>query len=486
MGLTSPERWFTIELNEPYYIIPEQSSSIPSEPASDSQRDRLDGTIILCLTKPTKIKSLSLTFSGLARTSFHFDSSSIPGAKPCVSFDKNKFGCILIDYKQIILSSEINPSNVLPAGTHRFPFSFQINEYLPAVISSKPININYQVTASLQLPSILPFGSHHNISKPVILLQKDELPTDNLFNTAVIHVSSKDSARVSSKITIPCAVFPQAGTIPLMMNLFLKGNATTATKISIELVESVFARSPSDSNRGEGRDEVLIDERLVSRQNCPTNGWPSSTTEEPVTIPKRLMFKVPQLALSAWSKSEEPLTLSCPRSSLDKGFCHVSGIFDHANIRIAHTIRVVVYVRGLSNDAESIVENGSGESETTVWIVGNQEYKDDGIHPPSYYRSFSTKLVEGDKIQEIDQQALEALQDDLNCSILPPYYEESLAGSSADSSSSFVPWSDDSRRTSLDQLSLDDSLAESNDTYANDLAAYTERYSNTSPIVLAM
>ncbi|KAF9353389.1 hypothetical protein BGX26_008850 [Mortierella sp. AD094] len=302
-----------------------------------------------------------------------------------------------------------------------------------------------------------------------------------------MRVSSKDTARVSSKVSIPCAVFPQAGTIPLMLNLLLKGNATTVTKITIEMMESVYARLPPET-RQEERNEILIDERLVTRQNCPIHDWPSSTTEEPVVIPKRLMFKVPQLALSAWSKSEETLTLSCPRSSLDRGFCHSSGTFAHANIRIAHTIRVIVYVRGLSDDAESTVENDSGENETTVWIVGNQEYKDDEVHPPSYYRSFSTKLVEGDKIQEIDQQAFEALQEDLPCSAPPPYYEESFVGTSASSSPTLTSWTDHGR-TSLDQFSLNESLAEStngNDTYAHDLATYTERYSYPSPTVLAM
>ncbi|KAG0008020.1 hypothetical protein BGZ80_003946 [Entomortierella chlamydospora] len=440
MGRSTSEGWFSIDLDESYIVTQEQIPNTSSESTSDPQQNQLHGTITLRLSKPTKIKSLSLTFTGYARTSFCFDSSSIPGAMPCASH----------------------------------------------VISTKSININYQVTASLQTPSILPFGSTHTISKPVILLQKDELPSDDLFDTTVMRVSSEDTDRVSCKVSIPCAVFPEAGTIPLTLNLSLKGNATTVSRITIEMMESVYTRLSPKTNQEE-RNETLIDERVVTRQNCPVHDWPSSTTEEPVMIPRRLLFKVPQLALSAWSKSKH-LTLSCQRSSLDRGFCHSSGTFAHADIRIAHTIRVTVYVRGLSEDGGSSVAYDYGENETTVWIVGNQEYKDDEVHPPSYYRSFSTKLVEEDKIQEIDQRAFEALQDDLPCSAPPPYCEESFVGTSASSSPTLTSLTDHGR-ISLDQFSLNESLAEStndNDTYARDLATYTERYSYSSPAVLAM
>ncbi|KAF8977347.1 hypothetical protein BGZ46_007461, partial [Entomortierella lignicola] len=300
----------------------------------------------------------------------------------------------------------------------------------------------------------------------------DELPSDSLFNTAVMRLSSKDSTRVSCKTSIPCGVLPQAAIIPLMLNLQLKGNATTVTKITIELIESVFARVSS----GPGSREVLIDKRVVTRQNCPVNGWPSSTIEEPLMIPKRLMFKVPELPISTWSKSEGIPSLSCPRSSLGRGFCHSSGTFAHSNIRITHKVRVIVAVRGLSDNAKSIEGGDSGESETDVWIVGNQEFMSDETNPPSYYRSFSTELVEGDKIQEIDQQAFEALQDDLICSAPPPCYEESFAGSSANSSPILRSWTDHNR--SLDQFSLNGST--------DDIASYTERYSYSNSTVLAM
>ncbi|KAF9283074.1 hypothetical protein BGZ68_005595 [Mortierella alpina] len=330
---------------------------------------------------------------------------------------------------------------------------------------------------------------------PVILLQRDELPSDNLFNTGLLRISSQKSARLYSHVSVPCSVLPQAGTVPLMLNLALKGNATTVTKITTELLELVYVLDQRPSEGGaEGEDsttEVLVDERLVTRQNCPIAGWPASLSDEPVMIPKRLLFKIPQLPLLSWSQSEEAISAaSLPRSGLDKGQCHATGVYPSANVRVAHTLRVTIHVQGLSDDEESKVEYDSGESDHNVWIVGNQEFKEDDIHPPSYYRSFSTKLVQGDKIHEIDQQAIEALQDDWAL-MQPPCYEDTcslLPSSSVSSSPTLTAWPGQSQ-ASLDQISLRGSLSgstDSHDTYADDLAAYTARYSYANPAVLSV
>ncbi|KAF9434695.1 hypothetical protein BGZ76_007581 [Entomortierella beljakovae] len=349
------------------------------------------------------------------------------------------------------------------------------------MFTSRAIIINYQVEASLQLLSILPFGSHYHAAKPVILLQKDELPSDSLFNTIPLRAYSKAS-HVSSEAIIPCAVFPQAGIIPIDLNLVLHGNATTVTKMAIELVENIYITPLDENNKA-----VLIDERVVSRQNCPISNWPSSSSSDPVTILKRLMFKVPQPAHFTCSDSTEALELSCSRSALKRGFCHPSGILANTKLKITHTFRTVVNVRGLSETGNSPVQD-SGESETTVWITGNQEYKDedgDDTNPPSYIRSFSTKLVDKEKIREIDQLAMEALQNDLPLNVSPPCYEDSPAESSTSSTSSsptLSSWICHSR-PSMDRFSLDESRS-SHDTYVFDLAAYAER--NSRPAVLAM
>ncbi|KAF9947860.1 hypothetical protein BGZ72_010211 [Mortierella alpina] len=118
--------------------------------------------------------------------------------------------------------------------------------------------------------------------------------------------------------------------MPLMLNLALRGNATTVTKITTELLELVYVldKRPSDDDieGEESTTEVLVDERLVTRQNCPISDWPASMSDEPIIIPKRLLFKIPQLPLLHWSKSEEAVSAaSLPRSGLEKGLCHASG-----------------------------------------------------------------------------------------------------------------------------------------------------------------
>lgn len=438
MGRNNSENWFFISLNSPFTVLPDAQTESQAESESC-----VAGTVTIRLTKPAKVKSLSLSFTGVAKTCFHFDSSSITGATPCIPSDQNTYRCTLVDRNQTFIASQKVP-HILPAGTHEFPFSIPISESLPAVVSSSQIKISYELSASLQLTTLLPFMSSLTATKPVILLQRDELPSDSLFNTAVIRVKSRESSRLSTQVSLPCSVLPAGGTIPLIINLLLRGNATTVSKITFEMMESIYTRQTSDSGEVV---ETLIEERLVTKQNCPPHDWPSSTTEEPTMIPKRLMFKVPQLPLSTWTKETSWL------ASLDKGFCHASGTYANANLRVAHSIRVQVGVRGLTDDADAYLVEDFGESEVNIWIVGNQEYREDETNPPTYYRSFSTTLVDGDKICEIDQQAFDALQDDPLFSALPPCYDDVMEGSSSSlSSPSFSPIRDTFQLT-MDHLS---------------------------------
>ncbi|KAF9119225.1 hypothetical protein BGX30_004009, partial [Mortierella sp. GBA39] len=457
---------------------------------------------------------------------------------------KRQYECTLIEQTEHFLSPTTTAAHtnnnsshphVLPAGTHRFAFKFTLHDRLPAVISSRAVNIQYRLTASIHTASFLPFSSPHIVSRPVVLLQRDELPSDDLFNTAVLRVATQKSSRLAGHVSIPCSVIPQSGTIPLVVNLGLKGNASSVTKITIELLERILAVDDA-----EDQGDVLLHERLVTRQNCPIWDWPGSTMEEPVTIAKRLMFKVPQLPLSAWSsvESEEVTSLTSYRAGLEKGHIHASGDYrlgslsnnntatntsdsgDMRYIRIRHSIRFTFQIRGLTDPSTSsnaaTIETESFQKDTDVWIVGNQEYREDDTLPPSYYRSFSTTLVDSDKIPEMDQRAIEALQDDIPDLIFPPCYEDCLtrlthtvsssstvAGSSGEgsrsssvsSSPTLASWrpSVESQRggmmmdVNVSHFSLNESLAESHgsqDTFAYDLQAYTNRYSHASPVVV--
>lgn len=89
----STNNWFSVHLDKPFVVIPSSTSSTsPSSPSlSDSGPDkggRVQGSVVLHLTKPTKVKTLSVVFSGLARTAFYFDTSRIEGSKGCVASGK--------------------------------------------------------------------------------------------------------------------------------------------------------------------------------------------------------------------------------------------------------------------------------------------------------------------------------------------------------------------------------------------------------------
>ncbi|KAF9170392.1 hypothetical protein BGX20_009030 [Mortierella sp. AD010] len=364
---------------------------------------------------------------------------------------------------------------------------------LPSTMSSTAINVNYQVTASIQLVSFIPFSQQYQVTKPFVLVHRDVAPEDTFLRSGVLHLTSKSSNRLIGRISSPSVVLPQSGTIPMMIHLNLQGKSTSVSKVVIELWESVFHQCPVDQNQGstEGFKEVHLEERLVTRQNCPIVDWPTSTAEgEPAVIAKRLLFKVPEAPLKPWSEEVEEITIHDRRSSTPRGFCHSSKAFPDIRTRVEHTLRAVVYIGGLREDAveSDSIEEDVAEQEIKVIVVGLhlEESVVDETLPPSYNRSFTNVLVEGARLAEIDRNSIEALRDSNlgEQSLFPPCYEESISSTPSSPRTRVALESD--IRDILDICSHQGSGGESSsssstygrssaDTYAYDLAAYNER-----------
>lgn len=92
MHTTEPDKWFSIRLQDPFVLLTHPNADSASSSSSSSfSSSTLNGTIHIRLSKPTKVRSLSLNLSGFARTSFRFDSARIPGAKACAPIGKTGF-----------------------------------------------------------------------------------------------------------------------------------------------------------------------------------------------------------------------------------------------------------------------------------------------------------------------------------------------------------------------------------------------------------
>ncbi|KAG0209408.1 hypothetical protein BGX33_005546, partial [Mortierella sp. NVP41] len=277
------------------------------------------------------------------------------------------------------------------------------------------------------------------------------------------------------------------------------------TKVAIELWERAFRLTEQDGDSGSGSapSRVQIDGRRVSCQSCPISGWSScSSAGKSIEVSKRMLFKVPQMPLSIWADEPHRIVSSDRRSFLPKGYYNTSGVYSLVRVEIQHTLRVVVYVEGqLSSESASEVSfdvEDTAQDETRVYILGLQEQQqhgesDDETHPPSYHRSFTTVVVEGDRLAEMDRRSFEALQDfemimarssleaaaTVTVAVLglagggsragvetvvvtaePPCYEESIRSSFT--STRGVPSAEWTRGASIDQRSLRDSLWDSN------------------------
>ncbi|KAF9435436.1 hypothetical protein BGZ76_006303 [Entomortierella beljakovae] len=481
MTLEEADEWYFIKLKDSYIL------ATGSAPSSDSCI--LEGSILITLTKATKVRWLRIKLFGHIVSKFFFDTSKIPNAKPCEPRDKFTYSSQILDVKQDVILGESKDPHILQSGTHTFPFSLQIPGGLPPTMTSSAINIKYQITSSLQLASIIPFSQQYQTSKPVILIHHDIVP-DDLLTSGTLTLASKRGNQLSGRISLPSLVFPQSGTIPMMIYLSLQGCGTSVNKINIELWESVFQQCAAENgqNQADGVKEIHVEERLVSRQVSPVTNWATSTSDnEPVSVAKRLLFKVPSVPLKPWSESTEDVLFQDNLSTLPRGFCHSSKTFSQVSTRVEHTLRTIVYFQSMTKNEWGVdcKEDDFAEHEIKVSVVGLhlQETWDETL-PPSYHRSFTNVLVDGARLAEIDRNSIEALRDISlgDQPMFPPCYEESI--SSIPSSPSTRVMQDSDMRDSLEVNSLQDSGESSSststcrgsqDSYAYDLAAYVER-----------
>ncbi|KAG9071232.1 hypothetical protein KI688_008777 [Linnemannia hyalina] len=481
------------------------------------------------------VRSLNIQFSGLARSAYFFDSSSLfEHAQPCLPCDKFSYSCDLIDKRIPILSTNSKEPRILPAGQYTFPFSMPLPESLPSVLTTDSVNINYQLTASLQPVSFLPFAQPYQTTKPVILLRVNDVPEDSFYRSRQVQFASKRTDRMQGEVRVPHRVLPSSGTVSLNLHLNLRGNLTSVSKVAIELWERAFRLQDqpagTDGSNSPTTSRVQVNERRVSCQSCQISDWPScSSTGETIEVSKTLLFKVPQMPLDVWADEPDRIVPTDRRSSLPKGYCNISGVYSLVGLEIQHLLRVVVFVEGQlvseSSTKATFPVDDTAHGEARVHILGLQEQQpqgEDETELPSYHRSFTTMVVNGARLAEMDRRSFEALQDfemlmtrspsldtaasratmaavsatdseqagneTVAVAVHPPCYEESIRSSFT--SSREVVSAEWTRGASLDQRSLHDSLWESNsgrpststDTYARDLASYTERYSHATPL----
>ncbi|KAF9321884.1 hypothetical protein BG003_010140 [Podila horticola] len=433
--------WFSIALKEPYIVLPQPQHAHSQIIITTADERHLEGTVTVTFTKPTKIA----------------------GAKPCLPYDRYNYGSHLFDHPLDILSdNNTKEPRLVSSGTHTFPFKFPVPTSLPSVISTGSINIHYQVIATLNLVSFLSFSQPYQAVHPVILLHGSPATTEEQEEElgGVMPLASQCRKRLNGRIHLPCRTFPQAGTIPLTFNLILQGN-TRVSKVAIELWESV---EPSIQGQDPENTKKITDFRLVSRQNCPVESWPTSIND-PVVISKRLLFKVPTLPLEFWSSSMDyPLEIDDSRCKLSKGVCHTSAAFPHLGFKLCHTLRATVY---FGEPGTESLEQDTAEHDIEIQITGQHSTPEDEHenHLPSYARSFCSVLVDDARMQEIDRVSFEAMQEMMPQWASPPGYEEEGRSNSYMDHPSMRP----SIETHFSRPSTD--------TFLSDLALYSERYS---------
>lgn len=118
------------------------------------------GKVVVFLTKPKKVKNITLYAFGQAKTSFHYQS-----VLPCGS-EK-----IFLEHYFILLKSTNGDSELIPAGKHYFKFAFQIPSDCLPNFEGEYGNIRYSIKAKIDI------SLQFNLKDEQVFFVKSVLPT---------------------------------------------------------------------------------------------------------------------------------------------------------------------------------------------------------------------------------------------------------------------------------------------------------------------
>ncbi|KAK5822415.1 hypothetical protein F5H01DRAFT_335686 [Linnemannia elongata] len=331
----------------------------------------LEGTLYLTLQKTTKIKTLNLEFSG--RSSFTWvDDNAYSPATRFVSAPhiEHTWPLIVHQHKQ--------PSTVLQAGQHAFPFSLELPDNLPETMATTHGKVSYRLNANLTKPGISFSTTTGTASVCILRRYVAEGPLSRAYQRGGRLVNEIDD-KVKYRIALPQIRFPHSMKIPLQVAITSPSNEVAVQVLQVGLWERVVYRAD---------ERKRVDMRLVKIQK--SGGWPHVNSEglpttEPVTWNKVLLFEMPQLGPESTSQ------------------CNPSG--DNGLMKVTHHLRFTILgsdgVKRFRLENELEVKVLAFEDESPAFSDGlEMEAFDESGEPlselPSYLTSFSTPRVSFD------------------------------------------------------------------------------------------
>ncbi|KAG0033061.1 hypothetical protein BGZ81_009503 [Podila clonocystis] len=373
----SSSKTLRIELTKPEVVL------------HNGQSTRMEGILYVNLHKSTKVKSLTLEFSGRSSVTWVDDNAYSPATRHTTApHIEHTWALIPHHHKQ-------SPT-ILPAGQHTYPFVLDLPHTLPETLTTTHGKVAYRLTATMTKPGLTFHSS--TVTLPVPVLRKHPTQPARSFQRGGRAVSSPED-KVKYKISLPQIRVPHSTKIPLQVSITTPNPRTSVTVLQVGLWERVVYRA-------DGRKRV--DMRLVKIQK--SEGWPhedrhGQPSNESVTWNKVLLFDMPPMG-----------------SELH----HCNPSADNGLMKVTHLLRFSIL--GTDGLKRFRVEN---EIDIKVLAFEDEYYPEEGEDSdadptselPSYLTSFTTPRVSFDSERDMDPVDDDLLRGLLARIHLPTYAE---------------------------------------------------------------
>ncbi|XP_048843116.1 arrestin domain-containing protein 3-like [Brienomyrus brachyistius] len=205
-----------------------------NEEGSFSCGDELSGRVLLLLSKDTKIKDIWVKASGQA--SVHWSEGSGDDQRTYSATEK------YFKLKQQVAGPEKGKKIVLAAGSHVFPFTFQIPQgNMPSSFKGAHGKVEYKLEAKLSRSWRLP----SNAASEFTFVSKPEMSLAQLMSPQQGNVTKKMKVFTSGNVTISVnmeqmAYWPAEGS-KVTVDIQNNSSRDLAPKVAVDQVQSFFA-----------------------------------------------------------------------------------------------------------------------------------------------------------------------------------------------------------------------------------------------------
>ncbi|KAF9282996.1 hypothetical protein BGZ68_005619 [Mortierella alpina] len=468
MAMTSPERTLSFSAASIASTLPSSAASVRSsfeaeQPtanapalATSGNTTALKGNLILTLSKPTKVASLAICFSGSTHIAFL-------GAGKRAHYSRHH-----IRSQQFLIEPrpQSDQYTLLSKNTLSYPFSIEVPNSLPPSVTTPQGGTIYRLTVVLTLAksagimSFLSSGTTFNTSSIVQIYraprnrcQLMEQPTAALSEDAEEDVEEEDEeivpesqdrgitlteqrspeddnemmpatvnhtwpGQLETSVAIPFTVLPPTSKPDLHLRVrVLRGNMGIKSFQAALWERAVFRVQKAGAPIGSKKHVIGVRDRVVSAQRCDA-GWVNDTitSQVPHTFEKVVLFSIPS---AVRAHNELYSSRSCNASTytsasrlkkrhLKEDFEIKDSEFGEIFIEIQHFIRYSLFVTG-SVDSKGKTVSGPVErvvGDVPVIVHGlpfGPECDRTGL--PSYLYSFSTSRVSYEEAQDYELEA---------------------------------------------------------------------------------